>query len=115
MPSISTIVSGYIFGPVSVPMLYMMPAIWLGNFALIFSFKYLMLKKKNYYWVSAVVGIIAKVLIIFGLFNLINLFGVFPAKAVPTLQKSMGLIQLITASIGCVIGYAIYKIEGAKK
>ena len=115
MPSISTIVSGYIFGPVSVPMLYMMPAIWLGNFALIFSFKYLILKKKNYYWVSAVVGIIAKVLIIFGLFNLIKLFGVFPAKAVPTLQKSMGLIQLITATIGCVIGYVIYKIEGAKR
>ena len=115
MPSISTIVSGYIFGPVSIPMLYMMPAIWLGNFALIFSFKFLMLKKKQYYWLSAIVGIIAKVLIIFGLFSLIKLFGVFPQKAIPTLQKSMSLIQLITATIGCVIGYAIYKIEGIKK
>ena len=115
MPSISTIVSGYIFGPVSVPMLYMMPAIWLGNFALIFAFKYLMLKKKSNYWVSAVMGIAAKVLIIFGLFSLIKLFGVFPAKAVPTLQKSMSVIQLITATIGCSIGFAIYKIEGAKK
>jgi len=115
MPSISTIVSGYIFGPVSIPMLYMMPAIWLGNFALIFSFKFLMLKKKQNYWLSAIVGIIAKVLIIFGLFSLIKLFGVFPQKAIPTLQKSMSLIQLITATIGCVIGYAIYKIEGIKK
>ncbi len=115
MPSISTIVSGYIFGPVSIPMLYMMPAIWLGNFALIFSFKFLMLKKKQYYWLSAIVGIIAKVLIIFGLFSLIKLFGVFPQKAIPTLQKSMSLIQLITATIGCIIGYAIYKIEGIKK
>lgn len=115
MPSISTIVSGYIFGPVSMPMLYMMPAIWLGNFALIFSFKFLMLKKKQYYWLSAIVGIIAKVLIIFGLFSLIKLFGVFPQKAIPTLQKSMSLIQLITATIGCIIGYAIYKLEGIKK
>lgn len=115
MPSISTIVSGYIFGPVSIPMLYMMPAIWLGNFALIFSFKFLMLKKKQNYWLSAIVGIIAKVLIIFGLFSLIKLFGVFPQKAIPTLQKSMSLIQLITATIGCIIGYAIYKIEGIKK
>ena len=115
MPSISTIVSGYIFGPVSIPMLYMMPAIWLGNFALIFSFKFLMLKKKQYYWLSAIVGIIAKVLIIFGLFSLIKLFGVFPQKAIPTLQKSMSLIQLITATIGCIIGYAIYKLEGIKK
>ena len=115
MPSISTIVSGYIFGPISIPMLYMMPAIWLGNFALIFSFKFLMLKKKQYYWLSAIVGIIAKVLIIFGLFSLIKLFGVFPQKAIPTLQKSMSLIQLITATIGCIIGYAIYKLEGIKK
>ena len=115
MPSISTIVSGYIFGPVSIPMLYMMPAIWLGNFALIFSFKFLMLKKKQYYWLSAIVGIIAKVLIIFGLFSLIKLFGVFPQKAIPTLQKSMSIIQLITATIGCIIGYAIYKLEGIKK
>lgn len=114
MPSISTIVSGYIFGPVSIPMLYMMPAIWLGNFALIFSFKFLMLKKKQYYWLSAIVGIIAKVLIIFGLFTLIKLFGVFPQKAIPTLQKSMSLIQLITATIGCVIGFTIYKLEGLK-
>ena len=115
MPSISTIVSGYIFGPVSIPMLYMMPAIWLGNFALIFSFKFLMLKKKQNYWLSAIVGIIAKVLIIFGLFSLIKLFGVFPQKAIPTLQKSMSIIQLITATIGCIIGYAIYKLEGIKK
>lgn len=114
MPSLSTIVSGYIFGPVSIPMLYMMPAIWLGNFALIFSFKFLMLKKKQYYWLSAIVGIIAKVLIIFGLFSLIKLFGVFPQKAIPTLQKSMSLIQLITATIGCVIGFTIYKLEGLK-
>ena len=106
MPSISTIVSGYIFGPVLVPMLYMMPAIWIGNFALIYSFKLIMLKKKKKYWLAAVLGIITKVLIIFGL---------FPEKAIPTLQKSMSVIQLITATIGCIIGFAIYKIEGLKK
>ena len=115
MPSISTIVSGYIFGPVSVPMLYMMPAIWIGNFALIYSFKLFMLKKKRNYWIAAVVGIVSKVLIIFGLFSLIKLFGAFPAKAIPTLQKSMSVIQLLTATMGCIIGFGIYKIEGMKK
>lgn len=115
MPSISTIASGYIFGPISMPMVYMMPAIWLGNFALIFSFKLIMLKMKKNYWISAIVGILAKVLIIYGLFCLIKLFGVFPPKAIPTLQKSMSLIQLITATIGCIIGFGIYKLEGIKK
>ena len=114
MPSISTIASGYIFGPISMPMVYMMPAIWLGNFALIFSFKLIMLKMKKNYWISAIVGIMAKVLIIYGLFCLIKLFGVFPQKAIPTLQKSMSLIQLITATIGCTIGFVIYKLEGRK-
>lgn len=114
MPSISTIASGYIFGPISMPMIYMMPAIWLGNFALIFSFKLIMLKMKKNYWISAIVGILAKVLIIYGLFCLIKLFEVFPQKAIPTLQKSMSLIQLITATIGCIIGFGIYKLEGRK-
>jgi len=38
MPSISTILSGTIFGTASVYMLYMIPAIWLGNFALIYAY-----------------------------------------------------------------------------
>lgn len=41
MPSISTILSGYILGTASVYMVYMIPAIWLGNFALIYSYKLL--------------------------------------------------------------------------
>jgi uncharacterized membrane protein len=65
--------------------------------------------------IAAIVGIIAKVLIIYGLFCLIKLFGVFPQKAIQTLQKSMSLIQLITATIGCMIGFGIYKLEGLKK
>ena len=115
MPSISTIASGYIFGPLSMPMVYMIPAIWAGNFALIYAFKYIMLKKEKNYFLAGVVGIVTKVAIIFGFFSILNAFGVFPAKAVATLQKSMSLIQLITATIGCIIGYAIYKLEGIKK
>lgn len=40
MPSISTILSGYVFGTASVYMVYMIPAIWLGNFAIIYSYNY---------------------------------------------------------------------------
>ena len=59
MPSISTIASGYIFGPLSMPMVYMIPAIWAGNFALIYAFKYIMLKKEKNYFLAGVVGIVA--------------------------------------------------------
>lgn len=115
MPSISTIASGYIFGPLSMPMVYMIPAIWAGNFALIFAFKYLMLKKEKNYFLAGVVGIVAKVAIIFGFFSILNAFGAFPQKAVATLQKSMSLIQLITATVGTLLAFGIYKAEEISK
>ena len=111
MPSISTILSGYVFGTASVYMVYMIPAIWIGNFALIYSYKFLMLGKNKHYFLAGIVGIIVKVAIIFALFNLINLFGVFPEKLVTTLSTAMGMTQLITATLGVILAFIIYKIE----
>ena len=111
MPSISTILSGYVFGTASVYMVYMIPAIWLGNFALIYSYKLLILGKNKHYFLAGIVGIIVKVAIIFALFNLINLFGVFPEKLVTTLSTAMGTTQLITATLGVILAFIIYKIE----
>ena len=109
MPSISTILSGYVFGTASVYMVYMIPAIWLGNFAIIYSYKLLMLGKN--YFLAGIVGIVVKVVIIFALFNLINLFGVFPEKLITTLSVAMGTTQLITATLGVLVAFAIYKLE----
>jgi len=111
MPSISTILGGYVFKSASVFMIYMVPAIWLGNFTLIFAFKYLMLKKEKNYFLAATVGIVCKVAIIFGFFMILKAFNVFPEKIVSTLQNAMSLIQLITASIGCIITFIVYKLE----
>lgn len=111
MPSISTILSGYVFGTASVYMVYMIPAIWIGNFALIYSYKFLMLGKNKHYFLAGIVGIIVKVAIIFALFNLINLFGVFPEKLVENLRNAMGMTQLITATLGMIAAFVIYKLE----
>ena len=111
MPSISTILSGYVFGTASVYMVYMIPAIWLGNFILIYSYKLLMLGKNKHYFLAGIVGIIAKVTIIFALFNLINLFGIFPEKLVENLRNAMGMTQLITATLGIIVAFVIYKLE----
>lgn len=111
MPSISTILSGYVFGTASIYMVYMIPAIWLGNFALIYAYKFILLGKNKNYFLAGVVGIIAKVLVIFGAFELLNLFGIFPTKLVSNLQTAMGMTQLITASIGMLIAFAIYQVE----
>ena len=111
MPSISTILSGYVFGTASVYMVYMIPAIWIGNFALIYSYKFLMLGKNKHYFLAGIVGIIVIVAIIFALFNLINLFGVFPEKLVENLRNAMGMTQLITATLGVIAAFVIYKLE----
>lgn len=114
MPSISTILSGYIFKTASIYMIYMIPAIWLGNFALIYAYKYIMLNKNQNYFFAGIVGIIAKVLVIFGAFEILKLFGIFPEKLVGNLQKAMGVVQLITASIGTMLAFLIYQAEKMK-
>ena len=114
MPSISTIMSGYVFKSASVYMVYMIPAIWIGNFVLIYAYKLIMLEKNKHYFLAGVVGIIAKVLVIFACFEILNLFNVFPSKLVGNLQKAMGLTQLITASIGALIMFVVYQLEKKK-
>ena len=114
MPSISTVLGGYVFGTASVYMVYMIPAIWLGNLALIYFYKLILLEKKKNYFLAGVLGILVKVFVIFGFFEILNAFGIFPAKLVTNLQMAMGLTQLITASIGMLIAFTIYKIEKRK-
>jgi len=114
MPSISTILSGYVFKSASVFMVYMIPAIWLGNFALIYAYKFIMLGKNKNYFLAGLTGIVAKVAVIFGCFQILNVFKVFPPKIATNLQTAMGLTQLITASIGMIIAFIIYGIEKKK-
>lgn len=114
MPSLSTVLSGYVFGTASVYMVYMIPAIWLGNLALIYFYKLILLEKKKNYFLAGSLGIIIKVLVIFGSFELLNLFEIFPSKLVTNLQTAMGFTQLITASIGMLIAFVIYQVEKKK-
>ncbi len=115
MPSVSTILSGYVFKSASVYMVYMIPAIWLGNFALIASIKYIMIKKEKNYFIASIVGIVLKVLIIFGFFMILKYLNIFPEKLITNLQKAMSVTQLITATIGCLVGFILYKIETVRK
>lgn len=108
LPSISTILSGYVFKTASVYMVYMIPAIWLGNFAIVYLYKLLLLNKNLNYFVTGIISIIVKVAIIFGGFSLLNFFGIFPEKLVQNLQNAMGATQAITATIGMIISYTVY-------
>ena len=111
MPSISTILSGYIFQTASPYMSWMIPAIWIGNFALVYAYKFIMLSKNKNYFLAGIVGILTKVAIIAASFFIINAIGIFPEKLVNNLQIAMTSTQLITASIGTCIAYVIYALE----
>ena len=110
-PSVSTILSGFVFKSASVYMAYMIPAIWVGNFVLIYAYKLIMLAKKKNYFLAGVVGIVVKVAVIFGVFSLLNVFGIFPEKLVTNLSVAMSTTQAITATLGVIISSAIYAVE----
>ena len=108
LPSISTILSGYVFKTASVYMAYMIPAIWIGNYVIVYIYKKLLLEKKWNYFLTGVIAIVLKVAVIFSGFSILNAFEVFPEKLVQNLQTAMGTTQAITATIGMIIAYTIY-------
>lgn len=114
MPSIATILGGYVFKSASPLMVYMIPAIWVGNFVLVYAFKAIMISKEKNYFLAGIAGVITKVAVIAAGFFVLKAFGVFPNKMVATLQAAMTTTQLITASIGTVIAFVIYKLETNK-
>lgn len=111
MPSISTILGGYVFKTASVFMVYMIPAIWIGNFALVYTYKKILVQKSKNYFLAGIVGIVIKVAIIFGAFNILKLIGIFPPKLITNLQTAMGMVQAITATVGMLTAFVIYKLE----
>ena len=116
LPSLSAVGSGYIFGSLTKVTVFMIPGIWLGNFSLIILMKYLYANKKFNYAISAIISILVKVAIIFGVLNIWMAFSVLPSQGAVanTLKNTMGLTQLITASIGAIISVLIIKL-GLKK
>ncbi len=111
MPSISTVLSGYVFKTASPYMAYMIPAIWIGNFLLIYTYKLLVVSKNKNYILASVVGIVLKVAVIFGGFSILRVCNVFPNKLVSNLQVAMSTTQLITATVGAIITYIVYIME----
>lgn len=115
VPSISALTSGLVLNMASIFTVYMIPAIWLGNFAIIYAIKYLYLKLKLNYIIAASVGILAKVAIIFAGFNLLTILVTIPEPVVAVLSTAMGVNQLITALIGSVIAYGLTKTIYSRK
>lgn len=112
LPSISAMLSGFIFMSATIYTVYMIPAIWLGNFLLIYLYKYLFVSKHINYIVSSAISIAVKVAVIFVGFNILLAVNIVPqgSKVAIALTTAMGLNQAITAILGAVLAFGIMKI-----
>lgn len=117
LPSISAICSGFIFKTANIYTVYMIPAIWLGNLLLVYLYRKIYVEKKKNYVLASIPAILVKVAIIFFGFNLLTWFGVIPGegKVFQALQLSMGMNQLVTATIAAIAVAGIVAGIKAKK
>lgn len=105
LPSVSTILGGVLFGGMTLYTKTMIPAIWIGNFAFILLYKTLYVNKKLPYVASAAIAIIVKASIIYlGFTIMVNAMTV-PEMVKQTLNTSMGLTQVITATSGSALAF----------
>lgn len=99
MPSLAVATRGLIFGPFTWFLIYFMPAIWAGNFLLMYLFS----QVKN--WKGICISSLIKTLFLFGFANIYFKIGLVPRIFLQT----MGIIQFITALSGGII--AIYLLR----
>jgi len=107
-PSVLAVSVGLI-GFMGIYAMYMIPAIWLGNAALVLGFKYLHVHRKINFAAVAAVVIAIKAALIFGGFHMFVALGTIPTGAASAMVLGFGLYQLITATVGCVLAYGIVK------
>lgn len=117
LPSISAIGSGLIFKSASIYSVYMVPAIWIGNFLFVYIYRKLSVQKKINYILTSIVAILLKAAIIYLCFRALTLVTVIPnaGKVFTALNVSMGMNQIITATLAAVIGFGISRVYINKK
>ena len=110
LPSIYAIVSGLIFKTASIYMVFMIPFIWLGNFMIIYLYRYLFVHKKTNYVVASIISILVKVSIVFISINLLIKIMAINSNIALMLKTAMGLNQLITGILGSFIAFIVIHI-----
>jgi len=101
LPSISALAGGYLFGPFTIFLVYLIPFIWMGNSIFVFAFKSLYVAKRTNYLIVLLIGSVLKAGFLLGMALLLIKFSVIP----PVFARAMGMTQLITAMLG---GFAVF-------
>jgi hypothetical protein len=107
LPSLGALSRGFLFGPNTVYLIYMLPFIWIGNAILIFTIKFVHLKMKRQYVSGAVFGSVLKACFLFLSALLLYNLGVIPSVFLLT----MGIIQAITSLSASFVMWPINKLR----
>ncbi len=96
LPSIAAVASGFIFGPLSIFLLYLVPFIWVSNALYVYFIKHLKLaENKNYIFSVLTASTIKSIFLLISTLALIY-FGIVPE----IFLIPMSIVQFVTASIG---------------
>jgi hypothetical protein len=107
LPSLGVLSRGIIFGPLTIFLIYFIPFIWISNAFFVYSFKIFMLKRKLNYFLTLFLGIAFKCSFLF-----VSALILYKLNLVPEVFLSaMGLMQIITAAIGGVVAFSVYKFK----
>lgn len=99
VPSIAAVLHGVVFWPFTIFLVYMMPAIWLGNLALMYMVKHISKQR-----LGILIWWITKAWLLFLIALLLAQLNFLPT----IFLKAMGIFQLATALIG---GYMLFGIK----
>jgi hypothetical protein len=103
LPSLAVLSRGFVFGPLTVFLAYLVPFIWAGNALFVILAKKLV-KKSIFTFILA--GPLAKAsLLFFSAFMLVS-FGLIPAVFI----AAMGIVQLATALSGTLLALLLLRI-----
>ena len=103
LPSIGAVLHGVVFWPFTMFLVYMMPAIWLGNFVLMYMFKHISQQR-----LGILTWSIAKAALLF-----LVAFVLIQSHVLPSIfLQAMGIFQLATALIG---GYTFLGVKRLAK
>ena len=103
LPSVSAAVGGYLFGPFTIFLVYLIPVIWIGNAILVFVFKYLYVTKRWNYVITLPVAAALKAGFLFVTASLLIYLSVIP----PIFAMAMGIMQIVTAMIAGGLAFPV--------
>ena len=109
LPSVGALLNGLIFGTFTPYLLYFLPFIWMSNYVLVQSFRFISLKKP--FLMSLIGSSVMKSLFLFVIAYIFT-----STKIVPQIfLQAMGIFQLITALLGGGIAFGVNKIISQKE